>query len=175
MTWPHQVSVGKDCMLEHDLHFRYDGPWRPGPSIVIGDRAFLGVACEFNITDHIRIGDDCLIASGCKFIDHDHGMVEGVPMNRQQGPEAPIVLENNVWLGANVIVLKGVTIGCGAVVAAGAVVTKSVPPREIWGGVPARKIGQRAPDSSFISVDRQSVLASVFRQSASFSTVAAGD
>lgn len=56
---------------------------------------------------------------------------------------ARVYLEDNVWLGANVVVLTGVTIGAGAVVAAGAVLTKPVPPFEIWGGVPARKIGDR--------------------------------
>ena len=55
----------------------------------------------------------------------------------------PVVLEDDVWLGAHVVVLKGVTIGKGAVVGAGAVVTKSVPPHEIVAGVPARSLGRR--------------------------------
>jgi acetyltransferase-like isoleucine patch superfamily enzyme len=54
-----------------------------------------------------------------------------------------IIIGENVWLGCNVAVLKGANIGDGAVVAAGAVVTKSIPPYEIWGGVPAKKIGER--------------------------------
>ena len=57
--------------------------------------------------------------------------------------DAPIVLEEDVWLGANVIVLKGARIARGAIIAAGAVVTSDVPTFEIWGGVPAQKIGQR--------------------------------
>ena len=65
-------------------------------------------------------------------------------MNRQPCPDAPIVLEDDVWLGVNVVVLKGVTIGRGAVVGAGAIVTKSIPACEIWAGVPARKVGTRA-------------------------------
>lgn len=144
MTWPHQVSVGARCALEEDIFFKYDGYWQPGPSIVVRDRVFLGRGCEFNIRRRIEIGRDSLIASGCKFIDHDHEMQTGdVPMNRQPCPEAAITLEEDVWLGVNVVVLKGVTIGRGAVVGAGAVVTKSVPAYEIWAGIPARKIGQR--------------------------------
>ena len=145
ISWPHQVAVGARCLLEEDIFFKYDGHWQPGPSIIIRDRVFIGRGCEFNIRRHIEIGRDSLIASGCKFIDHDHAMAVGdLPMNRQACPEAPIILEEDVWLGVNAVVLKGVTIGRGAVVGAGAVVTKSVPPYEIWAGIPARKIGARA-------------------------------
>lgn len=143
ITWPHQVSVGKACILENDIRFKFDGIWREGPSIVIGNNVFLGEGCEFNIRQHIHIADDCLIASGCKFIDHDHGVRRGLQMNEQVGNESPIVLENDVWLGVNVVVLKGVVIGQGAIVGAGAVLTKSVPPYEIWAGIPAKKIAQR--------------------------------
>ena len=146
VTWPHQVSLGNDCILEHDIYFKYDGVWAPGPTIVVRNRVFLGFGCEFNVRRGLEIGDDCLIASGCKFVDHDHGASSrDTPMREQAGgAEAAIALEQDVWLGANVVVLKGVRIGRGAIVAAGAVVTKPIPPYEIWGGVPARKIGERA-------------------------------
>jgi acetyltransferase-like isoleucine patch superfamily enzyme len=143
LNWPHQLQLGSDCVLEPDLAFKFSQSWQPGPSILLGDRVFLGRWCEFNIRERITIGNDCLIASGCKFIDGDHGMDLASPMNTQLGVTSPIVLENDVWLGACVVILKGVTIGSGAVVAAGAVVTKSVPAREIWGGVPAKKLGER--------------------------------
>jgi len=152
MTWPHQVAVGARCVLEEDIFFKYDGYWQPGPSIIVGNRVFLGRGCEFNIRLHIEIGSDSLIASGCKFIDHDHEMTVGdVPMNKEACPEAAIVLEDDVWLGVNVVVLKGVTIGRGAVVGAGAVVTKSIPPYEIWAGIPARKIGERAGHARMVA------------------------
>ena len=144
MTWPHQVYIGQGCILEDDLLFKYAHTWQPGRAIVIRDNVFLGRGCEFNIRRRIEIGCDCLIASGCKFIDHDHDLVCGEgPMHSLAGTEAEIVLEPDVWLGVNVVVLKGVTIGEGAVVGAGAVVTKSIPAHEIWAGIPARKIGQR--------------------------------
>ena len=145
VTWPHQVSLGRNCTLEHDIYFKYDGIWAPGPRIVIRDRVFIGFACEFNVRRGLEIGDDSLIASGCKFIDHDHGTARGdTPMHQQTaGAEAEIILEEDVWLGVNVIVLKGVRIGRGAIVAAGAVLTADVPSYEIWGGVPARRIAER--------------------------------
>ena len=145
VTWPHQVSLGDNCTLESDIYFKFDGIWAPGPSIVIRERVFIGLGCEFNIRKKIEVGANCLIASGCKFIDHDHGTARrDAPMNQQaDGAEAEIIVEEDVWLGVNVIVLKGVQIGRGAIVAAGAVVTKDIGAYEIWGGVPARKIGER--------------------------------
>ncbi len=145
ITWPHQFQVGRECSLLSDLTVDYcQGIWRPGPSIIIGDRCYIGRGVEFNVRLGVRLGNDCLIAAGCRFVDHDHGIaIDAGPINKQDGPEAAIVLEDDVWLGANVIVLKGVTIGKGAVVAAAAVVTKSIPPMEIWAGIPARRIGSR--------------------------------
>jgi acetyltransferase-like isoleucine patch superfamily enzyme len=145
VTWPHQVSLGAHCTVEQANYFKYDGIWAPGPKLVIGDHVFLGAGCEFNFKRGITIGSHCLIASGCYFIDHDHQSARrDVPMGIQMdGPEAPVILESDVWIGANVVLLKGVTIGRGAIVAAGAVVRDSIPSYEIWGGIPAKKIGER--------------------------------
>ncbi len=143
LSWPHQVSIGTNTILEENINFKYDGPWLPGPRIIIGDTVFIGTNCEFNINEGINIGNDCLIASGCKFIDHDHGIQLEQLMHSQYGARIKINIGQDVWLGCNVIVLKGVNIGDGAIIAAGAVVTKSIPAYEIWGGVPAKKIGQR--------------------------------
>ncbi len=149
MSWPHQVKIGANCRLEPDTAYKFDGIWKPGPAIVIGDRAFIGRGCEFNIRQGINVGSRCLIASGCKFIDHDHDTLPGDRLHSRPGLEAAITLEEGAWLGVNVVVLKGVTIGRNAIVAAGAVVTKSIAAEEIWAGVPARKIGQRSlpPDA----------------------------
>lgn len=143
VTWPHQVSIGNNCLLEEGISFKFDGVWRKGPSIVINDNIFIGSGCEFNIRAGITVGTDTLIASGCRFVDHDHGIEIGTPMRTQHGPEQAIVIGEDVWIGCNVVVLKGVEISAGAIVAAGAVVTKSISSNEIWGGVPARKIGER--------------------------------
>ena len=69
--------------------------------------------------------------------------------------DAPVIIEDDVWLGANVTVLKGVTIGRGSVVAAGAVVTKSFPPYSIIGGVPAKFIKRRFSISQILSHEKQ--------------------
>jgi acetyltransferase-like isoleucine patch superfamily enzyme len=143
VTWPHQVSFKDDCILEHGTYFKYSGWWKEGPAICFGNRVFVGSFCEFNISKRIEIGDDTNIASGCRFIDHNHGIKKGQIIGEQECIEDEIKIGRGVWLGFNVLVLKGVEIGDGAVVAAGAVVTKSILPNEIWGGVPAKKIGER--------------------------------
>jgi acetyltransferase-like isoleucine patch superfamily enzyme len=139
VTWPHKVSIGEKCRLEHHIYFHHDGIWSAGYSIEIGDNVFIGSGCEFNIRKMITIGNNTAIASGCRFIDHDHEIGKNgfTPM---EGVEKEINIGTGVWLGCNVVVLKGVEIGNGAIVAAGAVVTKSIPPYEIWGGVPAKRI-----------------------------------
>ncbi len=144
ITWPHKVSIGNNCILEHDIYFKYDGIWEKGHSICIDNNVFIGTGCEFNIRKSVHIGQNSMIASGCRFIDHDHGIKAGELMGKQLGIEKAIKIGDDVWLGCNVVVLKGVEVGDGAVIAAGAVVTKSILQNEIWAGVPARKIGERS-------------------------------
>ncbi|WP_366844513.1 acyltransferase [Flavobacterium sp.] len=143
LNWPHQVSLGNNCVLESGINFKFDGIWKPGPAIVADDGVFIGNSCEFNISKGIRIGKNTMLASGCKFIDHDHGTSIKEMMNTQQPIVAPIVIEEEVWMGVNCVVLKGVTIGKGAVVAAGSVVIKDVEPYTIVGGIPAKFIKKR--------------------------------
>lgn len=143
VTWPHQVRIGRNCRIEHDVYFHFDGIYSPGPSIVIGDDCFIGSGCEFNITAGIEIGNKVLIAGGCRFVDHNHGTALGLPMGIQPTTAARISVEDDSWIGANAVVLEGVSIGAGAVVAAGAVVTRPVPANAIAGGVPARVLRYR--------------------------------
>lgn len=140
VTWPHQIRIGRHCVLQPDIFFNYDSYWMPGPSIRIGNNVFVGRGAEFNIVGGLDVGDEALIASGCVFVDHDHGTDPGVPMKEQANKVQPITLGRDVWLGANCVVLKGVNIGDRAIVGAGSVVTKSIPSEEIWAGSPARKI-----------------------------------
>lgn len=145
MTWPHQVRIGARCGLESDIHFKFDGVWQPGPSIVVGDRVFIGHGCEFNVRKRVVIEADARVAAGCRFIDHDHEIAAVGQWQGGGGREEAITVGADAWLGANVLVLRGVTIGPGAIIGAGAVVSRSVPAYEIWAGVPARRIGVRPP------------------------------
>lgn len=145
-SWPHQVSLGRNCRIEHDVYFHFDDVCLPGPLILLGDNCFVGAGVEFNCNCRIEIGHDCLIASGCRFIDHNHGTEPGLPMGQQPGSRAPILLGNDVWIGANAVILQGVSIGDGAVIGAGSVVTHSVPAGAIVAGVPAKLIRMRNAD-----------------------------
>ncbi len=94
--------------------------------------------------ESISIGPECMIGPHCYITDGDHGMEVNIPVGKQAMITAPVVLEEGVWLGAGVKVLKGVTIGRNAVVGAGAVVTKNIPPNAIAVGIPAKEIGYKS-------------------------------
>ena len=144
INWPHQLSIGLNCTLEENLIFKYDSIWKKGPNIIIGNNVFIGNNTEFNISERITIGDDSLIASSCKFIDHDHGISDlKLPIRMQPPVIGTIQIEENVWIGANCTVLKGVTIGRGSVIGAGSLINKNIPKNEIWGGIPAKFIKKR--------------------------------
>lgn len=109
----------------------------PGGRLEIGDDTFVNNGTSLSASTHIKIGSRVNIAPHCTVIDNDfHGTVD------RDGPPkmAPIVIEDDAWLGTRVTVLKGVTIGKGSVIASGAVVTKDIPPGVLAGGVPARVI-----------------------------------
>lgn len=93
----------------------------------------------------IVIGANCLISQFCTLVASNHSMIRGRPMCEQTSDQhrTGVILETDVWLGANTVVVPGVKIGSGAVVGAGSVVTQSVPDYEIWAGVPAKQIGER--------------------------------
>jgi len=144
VPWPHQLQIGSGCILETDIYFKFDGYWQPGPSIRIGNRVFIGRGVEFNVQGSIQIEDDSGIGSGCVLADHNHANADIESRMRDQPAEiAPIHIGRDVIVGVNSVILKGVSIGDGAVVAAGSVVTRSIPANEIWGGNPARKIRDR--------------------------------
>jgi acetyltransferase-like isoleucine patch superfamily enzyme len=144
IPWPHQVKIGQDCTLEPEIYFKFDGYWQPGPSILIGNRVFVGRGVEFNIQGRIEVGDDSGIGSGCVLTDHNHATAPvGTRMRDQAVEIGPIRIGKDVIIGVNSVILKGAQIGDGAVVGAGSVVTTSVPANEIWGGNPARRIRNR--------------------------------
>ena len=111
--------------------------------IDLGERVYVGPYTFLGTSSHrLGIGDDTMIGAHCYIITENHVTARtDIPFARQGYTGADVVIGKNVWLGCHVTVLPGVKIGDNAIVGAGAVVTKSVPPGETWGGVPARKIG----------------------------------
>lgn len=111
----------------------------PGAQLVIGERTFINYGTSISALESVRIGPCCNIGTYCQIMDNDFHRLE--PERRlERPPSRPVELGTNVWLGARVIVLPGVTIGDHSVVAAGSVVTRDVPPRSLVAGAPARLI-----------------------------------
>jgi acetyltransferase-like isoleucine patch superfamily enzyme len=109
----------------------------------IGDRTVIGSGSNLRAAGGaIRIGSDCLIAQQVSLIASGHGLRAGAIYHELPWDETRtgITIEDNVWLGCGVVVLPGCTIGRGAVVGAGSVVTKDIPAASIWTGVPARPL-----------------------------------
>jgi acetyltransferase-like isoleucine patch superfamily enzyme len=150
---------GKRTFLLGELMARSWSQWRyRSQSAHLGQRTVISPSKISGNLEHLRIGNDCAIGrvdiqlhapvtigdcvvinDGCRLLTGSHD----IHSTKWELTVEPIVVEDYAWLATNAIVLPGVTIGRGAVVGAGAVVTKSVPPLEVVAGNPARPIGQR--------------------------------
>lgn len=108
-----------------------------GKNIHIGKNVFINCCCHFQDQGGIYIGDGTLIGSHTVLATINHSQD---PTERADNLPSPIHIGKNVWIGSQSTILPGVTIGDGAIVAAGAVVTKDVPPNTVVGGVPAKAI-----------------------------------
>ncbi|WP_349293262.1 acyltransferase [Sphingomonas lycopersici] len=140
------LVVGDDCIINARISFD-----RAGADFVCGSRCYVG-ASHFVSAQSISLGNDVVISWGVTVVDHNSHALEWQYRARDvldwgQGRKdwsqvkiAPVRIEDRAWIGFNAIVLKGVTIGEGAVVAAGAVVTKDVAPYTVVAGNPARPI-----------------------------------
>lgn len=141
-----RVIVGDNSSIEGQILFD-----RENATVIIGDRSFIG-GSMLVCSQEISIGDDVLIAWGCTIVDHNsHSLYweerKDDVINWAQGKKdwthvkmAPVKIGNKAWIGFNVIILKGITIGEGAVIGAGSVVTKDVEPFTVVAGNPAKMI-----------------------------------
>lgn len=115
-----------------------------GGFIRIGSKSVLGEEITFSTYEEISIGRECVIADRVMFIDFDHIVADvETPIRKQGLYSKPVRVGNNVWIGYGACILRGVTVGDGAVIGTNAVVTKDVPANAIVGGVPARMLRMR--------------------------------
>lgn len=108
-----------------------------GKNIHVGENVFINACCQFQDHGGVYLGDGCQIGHGVVFATLNHPLARS---ERRHTVPAPIRLGRDVWVGSNATILPGVSIGDGAVVGAGAVVTRDVPPDVVVAGVPARVI-----------------------------------
>lgn len=135
---------GKNVNVEHGAFFN------SGRQISIGNNSGLGY--KVRIGGKVTIGNDVMMGHDCIIWTLNHAFDRtDIPMTEQGFyPEEPVVIGDDVWLGARVIILPGVKIGSHSIIAAGAVVSKDVPPYAIVGGVPAKVIKYREPKVSSV-------------------------
>lgn len=167
---PCSISIGEDATITVDGYCNFNVSWWKiknvrGGELVLGKNAKLKVNKNFNlyegcsviITDDaelelgsgyinmdskircrnkITIGNDVVISENVHIRDSDTHQI----LDWKHESTSPVIIGNHVWIGANAMILKGVTIGDGAIIAAGAVVNKDVPPHSLVGGVPAKII-----------------------------------
>ena len=104
----------------------------------IGDDVSISGGCTLSAALNVTIGDSVLIARGVYISDHDHRRKDGQTLHRDVGETAAVAIGEGVWLGQSCCVLRGVSIGAGAVIGANSVVTHDVPPGGVAVGAPAR-------------------------------------
>ena len=134
-----KYTIGKDTYIFMDAWFDCAGGFTIGSNSVINQRCRLDSRGGITIGNKVSISAEvCLLTA-----DHDPQSVDFV------GRTASTTIEDQVWLGSRAMILPGVCVGKGAVVAAGAVVTRDVAPFSIVGGVPAKVIGQRTENLAY--------------------------
>jgi maltose O-acetyltransferase len=130
-------KCGKNVNLENKAFFG------KGDLIEIGDNSGIGTRCE--LYGKIKIGKDVMIASEVIILTRNHKFHRtDIPMILQgMDEEQPVIIEDDVWIGIRAIIMPGVKIGKGSIIAAGSVVTKNIGEYSIVGGVPAKLIRKR--------------------------------
>jgi len=161
-NYPHALVYDKVCAGANIE----EGAWIPfgtriGKACSIGRYSYIMPPCHL---EHVSIGNFCSIAEGVKFLNKQHNIsafssfpfsarlqmhgVDFPPMFEERIHKGNINVEHDVWIGTGAVIMGGVSIGSGAVIAAGSVVTKDVAPYAIMAGVPARKIRSRFSDEA---------------------------
>ena len=134
-----QMKKGGDVRIHPTASLRY------GKNIHLGKNSHINQYCCIWASGNSKIilGDNVLMGPGVKIFSSNHGIAKGSVMNRQPWVEEDIIIGNDIWIGANAVVVAGVKINDGAIIAAGAVVTKDIPAYSIAGGIPAKVISER--------------------------------
>jgi len=140
---PKLLVLGKGVIIDSYVLLHCGGmDWSSGKGgIRIGDYSYIGPHSVLFGAGGITIGSQVLISPGVIIASHEHTFaLDGLSMREQPHEFSPVLIEDNVYIGANATILPGVTIETGTVIGAGAVVTKNLPARSLCLGVPAKMV-----------------------------------
>lgn len=136
-----RLLIGDNVNLSGRSCFYFINNMPEKPVIEIGSNVFIGNGCTFSSAGRITVGDHVLISAGVRIHDNDGHPLDAARRRAGCGIEVgnarPVVVEENAWLGAQTVILKGVRIGRNAVVGAGSVVLSDVPADSVAAGNPA--------------------------------------
>jgi acetyltransferase-like isoleucine patch superfamily enzyme len=139
-----RIFIGNNVVFAGKPVFGFGNRLQALPEVHIGNDCFIGHACSLVASVSVRIGNHCLLAGGVQIYDYDGHPVDAERRRAKEPtpPEAirPVVIGDDVWIGTNAFILKGVTVGPRSVIAAGSVVTRDVPPDVVVAGNPARVV-----------------------------------
>ena len=138
------IRLGTECRIARDVSLYFSPHETTPPTLEMHDMCYIGQGTMLGLYYDISLGQNAMIAPHCYITTGNHRYSRrDIPIRDQGIAGGPVVIGRDTWIGTHAVVLPGVTIGEGAIVAAGAVVNKDIPPYQIWGGVPARFIKHR--------------------------------
>ena len=146
VTHPFAATLGKVRIYE-GVTFWYPYRIHIGDDVTLNEWVYLSGFGGLRIGNHVRIGHRVSIITS----DHRYGDMN-IPIYQQGLIFGEVIIEDDVWIGCNATILKNVRIGRGAIIAAGAVVTRDVPENTIFGGVPAKQIGVRDKNDAAVGL-----------------------
>jgi len=131
-------NQGKNINIFENVYFGN------GTNISVGDNSGIGPESRLITAERITIGSNVIIGPRAMILTGNHNFSDpNIPVNKQGSTELPVIIEDDVWIGANVTILPGIIIQKGSVIGAGSVITKNVAPFTVVGGNPAKEIGLR--------------------------------
>ena len=139
-----KIMLGDDVYISRLCRVSSGGSVDYVGEVLIGDSVHVGQNCYIDGIGKLKIGKDSILGPNVFIVTGNHEFRDPtVPIRLQGVIPKPSIIEEDVWIGANAIVLEGVNIGKGSVIGAGSVVIKDIPPYSIAAGVPAKVIGKR--------------------------------
>lgn len=142
------ISVGEKCYIGKLVQLTATdsfGEQKFNPKIEIGDNCSIGDFSHVTAINEIRLGNNVRMGKNILITDNSHGasdpsMLDIAPNHRPLVSKGPVIIDDNVWIGAKSCIMPGVHIGRGVIIGAGSVVTKDIPPFSLAAGSPARVI-----------------------------------